>query len=653
MKLKIKGLFILFFLLSSTWTAISCGHPVEKKSPKESCAAPVCLEELYFNHNTGCNCSDALNIRMNDSYPVQIPEWKNGQTPHPAAYIKNKRITVKAIFSAAQGITSAKIGAYTDSPQHLGDISARVVHFNKNGKSDPVYFDVSGKTPKEIKSFNQKWQWFCQNIYGSIPDKIHHIDRSENRIFIVLSEPQSPWRTSGDAEPWVEVLKISCCWAYGETTAAGAARKITQHLYRDIDGTYDFDPHYTGSTSIGNTPFDLKCFLHYLKMFNSVDEVNCADMGKALVTFSNIVGCGLVYELSDPFGKLRSIKPIGRDCNYTKEFNVHAFGGIFGKIFDATLVVCPTDIWMINIPWENYKKHVLENVGSAACPKIYFFSIQENNDVSYDYPHKKRLKWVKKKYHFANWGTESGMIISGAAISKIKCNSTGCLSAECRHIEGTPSNPFSIIRKQWKSEDCLLNITMVVCPTFDAAKKYLIFRYTDTSRIPPLIKTPGKKFHLDIGKICFVTPAKQKKTFTSLDFIRHNVLLMMRAEGRAKKKLETIARELDNDLLEKEPVNTYWQLRDIPTILHFASKKEEINVGERVRLNLEVSNPAEGKLYYSWEMSGGGIEKDCHKNFRYYGGNQGTQTITVLIINDVGLFCSKSLEIQVAAGSMK
>ncbi|MBN1348186.1 hypothetical protein JXJ21_02135 [candidate division KSB1 bacterium] len=93
-------------------------------------------------------------------------------------------------------------------------------------------------------------------------------------------------------------------------------------------------------------------------------------MGKAVTTFGNAVGCGLVYKYAEPFGYVNCVKPIGRgwsnnpfyanpsfwndpvvgeDTGYNppsekrSRFLRHAFGTIGGAVYDACIKV-DTDV---------------------------------------------------------------------------------------------------------------------------------------------------------------------------------------------------------------------------------------------------------------------------------------------------------------------
>lgn len=264
---------------------------------------------------------------------------------------------------------------------------------------------------------------------------------------------------------------------------------------------------------------------------------------------------------------------------------------------------------------------------------------------------RERIEFVKDRTNFANWGSEIGKIISGVSISEQILPQLSTLrkvwKEDSYSVEEIQKVTYTKIRKWWQLEANQYDVTMVVGPSFDAAKEFLLLRYVETQREPPLIKPPGRQFGLEIGNVCFVTTEDGGETFSSIDFIRHNVLFMMRSEGNFQKNLRTIAVTLDTLLLKKTPVGSYEQLPDLPAIKTFSMGKPKIKLGEESLLTLEINNPQQRELRYFWTMTGGGIEKNLLENFVYYGAEAGKQQITVTVVNDIGLYYSKSVEIEV------
>ncbi|MCP5106550.1 MAG: hypothetical protein GY950_24410, partial [bacterium] len=172
----------------------------------------------------------------------------------------------------------------------LGNIPVKTITF-KNGKSGPVFFNVSGKTPATIEIIQQKWAWYYRNINSSSSPKTH-IATSANKLFILLAQPRKPWTQTGQTKPWADVLDLSCKWARGENTPEGAAAKITRRMYDNLGGIYQSIPYYTDECY---SSFNLDQFMNNI---SCIGGVNCCDMGKSLVIFSNSVGCHLVYNES-------------------------------------------------------------------------------------------------------------------------------------------------------------------------------------------------------------------------------------------------------------------------------------------------------------------------------------------------------------------
>jgi hypothetical protein len=263
----------------------------------------------------------------------------------------------------------------------------------------------------------------------------------------------------------------------------------------------------------------------------------------------------------------------------------------------------------------------------------------------------KQLQTAKEKYDYANWEAETGMVIPGLNISRAILPQLQSMSKKWQKdnisIETIQGTTYSKFRQWWTAANRQLQITMVVCPTFTAAKEYLISYYAHTQMAPLVPKPTGKESGLNIGNICYAAPVEQPGSFIDIDFIRHNVLIMMRAEGKSRKKLAAAAGTLDGLLLNKEATGDYSGLREIPTVTRFSCKKAAIKQGETVLLDLEVNNPTRGELHYFWDISGGGVKKNLKGNFVYYGGEAGTHAITVTVVNDLGLHHSRSLEIEV------
>lgn len=264
---------------------------------------------------------------------------------------------------------------------------------------------------------------------------------------------------------------------------------------------------------------------------------------------------------------------------------------------------------------------------------------------------KEQLITAKEKYDYANWEAETGKVIPGLDISSAILPQLEGMSniwqKDNFSIETVEETTYAKIRQWWAAGDRRLGITMVICPTFGAAKEYLINYYANTQMATVVPRPTGRQLGLDIGNVCYAAPVRQGRGFLAVDFIRHNVLIMMRVEGNSRKDLAAAARILDGLLAKKKTVGHYPELNEIPAITNFSCKKAKIKKGEKVLLDLEVNNPTGCELYYSWDISGGGVKKNLKGDLVYYGGEAGTHTISLTVINDLGLYHSRLLEIEV------
>jgi hypothetical protein len=332
---------------------------------------------------------------------LRIPEWVRGKRSFPAAYVKNSRITVHPKFIASVDVDAAKFKAYTNSG-NLTDVIEAYTDFYKTDKEKPdnstyqLPYNVSSYkesnrgyllqvrhiTPGRIQSFYQQWDWYLKGIKYPYDEAIH-IGSTINKIYIFLGVPQYPWTLEGDTAPWSDILDMCCQVAYGESEPESAAKKITQFLYREVGAKYQPSDGYSAADE-ASSDFQLE------KFFNSIPTVgsaNCYDMGKALVTFGNVLGCNLTLRYCDPFGKLNCIKPAGGDWDCTKTFDNHAFASIGDNVFDASLKV---DSWgnpgvkpyraacIFDVPWCNYTQMVVKKgENPPPYPQVVLFKIEK------------------------------------------------------------------------------------------------------------------------------------------------------------------------------------------------------------------------------------------------------------------------------------
>jgi len=263
-----------------------------------------------------------------------------------------------------------------------------------------------------------------------------------------------------------------------------------------------------------------------------------------------------------------------------------------------------------------------------------------------------RLNRLKAQYRYESWRDETGGVISGFRVSED-------ILPQIRGMENAwPADNYALIttengicaeiRRCWTSGTGRLDVTLVVGPAFDAVKSYLISAYAHTSMISPPVRPGGRQFGLDIGEVCFVMPDHQKNGgFSSVDFIRHNVLFRLKSEGDVNRHLKAMAETLDALLMRKETAADMDQHPERPRIQTFLPQKSPIRLGEETALDLKVRQAAPRSLHYDWTLSGGGVRKDLLDQFLYYGGEEGDHQVTLTVINEMGLLDTASFNISV------
>ena len=677
MRSSIKVLFIFTFLFVSVWMGggyIFGEKPTQEK--EKSKPKIIWLESLCFNHNfksnaqIKCGCTpptftDAIDIRMNYDDPVEVPEWlreskspKKDPRQNPAAYIMNSQVVIIAEIYAEKGIISATIGAKKKGNEGLSDITERTVTFPKEvsdecNTSGKIYFCLDCRIPNKVVRFTQVWEWYYKDVKrsnSSAKDKPDTFAKTKNQIYIIFSKPGVPWYETPNTAPWVDVMKksynwleTSCEWKKGKRDSPEvAAKAITEYLYEKMRGCWNPGPLYTRSRTVR---FDLGKFMEAMPV---IGAVNCYDMSKALVTFGNVVGCRLNYKESVGFCKdnLHRLAPFGRGERNVTDFTGHAVVGLDEKIYDPTIKRCywPKECEFLTFPkiknWEDYIKEVIQE-GTIECPKSYNFPIGSLKIQKIEGSVKQRFDTLWKKYNFNNKYSRTEKVISGLMIpdqiiSQFP-NMKQIWGKNIYSIEEVEGNIYPIIRHCWESVFDQLSIKMVVGPGLQEIKKYLILNYATWTGESLSINQRD-----DIGDICFDIEEIKDNLPIRVDFIRNNILIILRAKGNIREKLVKIARSLDNILAKKNTVDD----TEYPDF-HLSIEKEKINLGEAVPIHLKLEENDESGLNYFWEVSDGELNKKCSKTWTYTGVRGGNHTITVTAVNKVGLHQRNTVQIEV------
>lgn len=552
MRFRALGVFVLVLILS---TALMSGDSQQEELKD---ATLIRLKSISFNHNQKCNCGkncvDAIDIlklfpeeKQEVRKMVPVPEWGNDFS-YPVCYIAKSKVNLIVVFSADKKVIRAKIGAKKIKGE-LGDIAPKHVTFDQKTNSAEVSFCLT--IPDAINLFNQKWRWYYNELYDSksgIKKEGENFAVSKNKIYIVLAQPEhTPWDIN-DTKPWVEALEEACYWARREVTQFGAAEKITENLYYRVGGRYSDEGSFT---SFSGNPFSLERFL---KALPYADSVNCYDMGKAVVTFANVVGCDLTYKEIGVENLFWHLKLIGRHWSTFIGFLHHGFASCSTKdaIFDATFLGCknPKCILLAGVSMIDYIEE-MSGTGNDYSAIPYTFSLGEMYGEKMSNCFLERIEFVKGEYHYDTWPSKIAKILPNSVLNdkimpylnnlKLK----RVWKEDIVSTENIQKSVFSIIRQSWEDECDRLAVTVVRGSTIEDVNKYLVFRYSGWSGKPNCIKK------LKIGNIGFEIKENSEESPLHVDFIRNNVLIMFQGEGKFKNTLRKMAVELDKIMSEK------------------------------------------------------------------------------------------------------
>lgn len=334
------------------------------------------IEAIKFNHDSTSATHDALNLRVNATNFVNVPEWTRGASVNysdsPAAYaigaVGKNTITIKARFRLTVPPFNVPLGGPVEiravtAPAKLppfwpfipfnplGDVSPAQVLFDKNGNSGWVTFNVTGHLGQSVRVTNITWQWLAHNPQTNqwVPFGL-----TKHRIYVLLAIPNSPWQqtpyNSGNTQlPWTAVLDFACPWAAGQTSIDAAAGMITEHVFALGPGTVTYDCPGGGASHYSAGAFNCTKFLDRLHggPGNGI-YVNCSDCATITSSFANILGCDLSQSQMGFFFDLNPILAIGSNVWQTAcgwgGFSYHEVAwkspcGASDNIFDACLQV--------------------------------------------------------------------------------------------------------------------------------------------------------------------------------------------------------------------------------------------------------------------------------------------------------------------------
>jgi hypothetical protein len=209
---------------------------------------------------------------------------------------------------------------------------------------------------------------------------------------------------------------------------------------------------------------------------------------------------------------------------------------------------------------------------------------------------------------------------------------------------------ISIIRKMWVEGYNQLEFTMMVFPSYHKAISHI----TDFAKALSNARSIGQtdaELGQEFGNACIIFRDLKSGYYSSISFIRRNVVILMQAEGNVIPHLSKMARKVDDKLKKTKPICRYSQLKktlDVTILCHAG----QIELGTRTPIELLIDDKNSKNHHCIWKMKGGGIERDRDGNLFYYGGELGENKITVFVINDLGIFQTQQFMINVVESKM-
>jgi len=253
------------------------------------------------------------------------------------------------------------------------------------------------------------------------------------------------------------------------------------------------------------------------------------------------------------------------------------------------------------------------------------------------------LEALKLLSDFYNWPGKKGQIRDGINLSKCVIPS---LSETVEvpqkmlffYVEMEDGTLLIQYRSRWqKTPDNFIEISLIFAETCKEVHEYAIQRFFYSS-MPFELRVPKEDDPIIAGDISFSSGRR---------FIRNNIFVEIDAEGKLVQMIATVAKDIDDLLLSRPTASSADQFK--PVIKRFEIANSLVEYNSQTKLIIDVADPQGSNLYYFWRLTGGGTMKDDLGNWYYYAAaDPGTnQTITLIVVNERGYYCSSSIEVKV------
>ncbi|MFQ6104826.1 MAG: hypothetical protein ACE5OP_11120 [Candidatus Glassbacteria bacterium] len=250
------------------------------------------------------------------------------------------------------------------------------------------------------------------------------------------------------------------------------------------------------------------------------------------------------------------------------------------------------------------------------------------------------------RYEVDNWPGKNGYVVPGIKLDALFTNDNQLV---VDHETWIDMGGERVVMRQLTTGDNHLIVNIAVARTCETAHQILfshLVRPKSMQPFEPPALPYGEVRITDIGDVCFGLPQQEKETFHSIEFVRNNIVILLRTKLDTTMDARSIAKAIDEVILE-QPVYPNWRSSGLwISIDRFEITNVNVKSGSTIPIILSVTDPMNESFIKAWELSAGGILEEDGK-ISYYAEGSGRQTITLLVANQSGLAASAQIELVV------
>lgn len=256
------------------------------------------------------------------------------------------------------------------------------------------------------------------------------------------------------------------------------------------------------------------------------------------------------------------------------------------------------------------------------------------------------LEELAVRYGLEAWPGKNGPVVAGIKGEELFRSGTPLVRD---HEDWLQVDDEWVLVRQFACSDRAFVVDLAVARTCRTAQEVLFSHLTRQSAMKPLDPPAlpcGRVRLRDIGDVCFALPPNGKETFHSVEFVRNNVVVLLKTLDDTAGDLRKIAAVIDEHITSQS-LFPDWQSTGLwISIDRFEVKDVQVESGSITPILVTITDPRNETVVKAWELSSGGIlEENGQVSFNAEG--SGRQTITLLVANSSGLAASARTELEV------